>query len=317
MVHDAEGASRFARSALALTAIVVAGCSTPGPAPPPPAPPVAELAPAQPAPAFASATATTAPKQVLSAVASTVANVPVPGGYRPAARGEIPCGATSCRAGAEACCGADMRGSGIDAPLPQCLPLANLPAASPMVVSHLGRLPAAAYAHCEPLTSFPVLAMCTHSGHCGGDDICVERDNPYSALKHCVAADLHAVEICSATTPCKDPGRHCIQGQCHKKDRSVDCDGLVCGPSEICYQRGGAPVCFGGELDGTQQIDPLSYRDCDGPEDCLSGQMCCTGTTDRCMYGCAAGDTPKAICADGRRCDGSSEDCTLCGAVAK
>ncbi len=102
-------------------------------------------------------------------------------------------------------------------------------------------------------------------------------------------------------------------------DDAVACDGVTCSVSsqEECCFDGTSPHCFSGDLGGKCSCSGLfcstTVVDCDGPEDCPSGQLCCgnMGLTDSvftrlsCAKNCSSGitNTETEIChPDGPPC---------------
>ena len=227
--------------------------------------------------------------------------------YVPAVSGAIPCGDTTCAAGREVCCGGCRAvSSGLVAP-------GGGEDGVPGVVTATARA-------CLQTAPAGSLEFCASSAQCPTGSVCGMRpivSDMVSAFYCHEESDATAwnYEPCgSEDSECRTPHTICVFGECRNERRAIaGCGAAMCGPRELCWrtpgeERAGWSCTRKGE--GFVFVD-----DCDGPEDCLPGQYCCAGFSNRCDRTCSGGDTPSPVCADHQPCEWGT-DCDSCGARA-
>jgi hypothetical protein len=167
--------------------------------------------------------------------------------------------------------------------------------------------------------------VCDDSSDCLGGSFCCVSGDDFGARTRVDCQQLaggssartcRGNEICAPASRCVTPGTVCIEGTCRKAQRDVRCGDATCGQADLCC------VHFGGEpapLCAAKCSDETFSLDCDGPEDCPRGLLCCLGLgaqggapgAGQCKGSCDWGN--EAARCGGRGC-ASDQDCAPCRA---
>ncbi|MBI4705224.1 MAG: hypothetical protein HY744_29300 [Deltaproteobacteria bacterium] len=286
-------ARRSKVAARAVAALLCSGALAAGCAKAPVKEPAAGTA-VPPATAAPEPSASSEPEASASAAAEAP---PQPAPYKP---GTVRCGASTCKAGAEACCA-----FGNDVGCAPATPGNSEPDLLKQSQQCMDRV--------KSDVSLSRLARCDDSGDCaagemscraaalGDADVSVCAP-PQAGGKACAIA-----ERCVSEVPCRTPGTSCVEGQCRLPGKP-DCLGQSC--------TGSAPLCCGKfDWQGKPSCQAAascpqggSLYECFTPGDCPNGTTCqshATGTacmgeidlTGRAVVCAKDADCPKNACA--------------------
>lgn len=251
-----------------------------------------------------------------------------PGHVAPSAReaggstGSFACGQARCTTGQQFCCSypSSARCVARPAEMPNGREVGGFPW-SAEVVAAISACGSTGQPNWDELRE---VHYCRTSDDCAGTSVCIADHQVYWEMPdflYCVPREQAPAfaEVCEEDSQCKTAGRICLRGQCRRASRQVHCgsDMAPCGPRQFCWAPGmGGDLNAGSCNEPNLETDGLHSRhECDDPSDCLPGQYCCSGFTNRCDFACGGGDTPAPLCADGTMCD-DFERCDACGAKA-